>query len=118
MVETITANRDRWLETMMNEELRLQPVENADIVRSALVITVATLVGHVIPLAPFFVLPRPTALVTAIVLSALVLFGVGAYSAITLVGDWRRNGVQMLLIGLGAALVRFLVSSLVHLAGG
>lgn len=118
VVDTITANRDRWLDTMMNEELRLQPVENADIIRSAVVITVATLIGHVIPLAPFFVLPRTAALATAITLSALVLFGVGAYSSITLVGDWRKNGIQMLLIGLGAALVGFLVSSLVHVAGG
>lgn len=27
-----------------------------------------------------------------LLLSALVLFGVGAYSAVTLVGDWWRSG--------------------------
>ncbi len=118
VVDTITANRERWIETMMNEELRLQPVENADIMRSAVVITIATLIGHVIPLSPFLVLARPQALVAAVGLSALVLFGVGAYSSITLVGDWRWNGLRMIAIGLGAALVGFLVSSLVHAFGG
>ena len=53
-------------------------------------ITLATLIGHVIPLLPFVWLARTPALVLAIVLSALVLFAVGVYSAVTLVGDWRR----------------------------
>ncbi len=114
VVATITENRDRWVETMMNEELHLEPVDSADIARSSVVITFATLIGHMLPLAPFFVLPRVPALVAAFVVSGLVLFGVGVYSALTLVGDWRKNGVRMLIIGLGAALVGYLVSSLVR----
>src|SRR2546426_2638807 len=31
VVETITANRDRWLSSMMDEELHLQPVQTSDI---------------------------------------------------------------------------------------
>jgi len=77
VVDTITANRESWLSTMMDEELHLQPVQSADIFRSAVVITVATLIGHLIPLLPFVWLARTTALVLAIVLSGLVLFGVG-----------------------------------------
>jgi vacuolar iron transporter family protein len=111
VVGTISANRDRWLETMMDEELHLQSVGTTDILRSAVVITIATLVGHLIPLMPFVMLDRGAALVVAFVASALVLFGVGAYSAITLTGDWRRSGVQMVAIGLGAALLGYLISS-------
>jgi len=111
VVTTITANRDRWLATMMDEELHLQPVGQTDILRSAAVITIATLIGHFIPLAPFVVLDRSTALVAAIVASGLVLFGVGAYSAITLTGDWRRSGAQMVGIGLGAAFLGYVISS-------
>ena len=117
MVETITANRDSWLSTMMDEELHLQPVLTADIFRSAVVITIATLIGHLIPLLPFVWLTRTSALVVAIALSALVLFGVGVYSAVTLVGDWRRSGLKMLVIGLGAAGVGFLIGNLFHAAG-
>jgi vacuolar iron transporter family protein len=117
VVETITANRDRWLETMMGEELRLQPVETKAILRSAVVITIATLVGHLIPLVPFLALQRVPALVVAVVLSGLVLFGVGVYSALTLVGDWRKNGLKMVVIGLGAAAVGFAVGRLFHSAG-
>ena len=117
VVDTITANRDAWLATMMDEELHLQPVRTSDILRSATLITIATLIGHLIPLLPFVWLSRPAALVTAIVLSALVLFGVGAYSAVTLVGDWRKKGLQMVAIGLGAAAIGFLIARLFHTAG-
>jgi predicted membrane protein (TIGR00267 family) len=117
VVETITSSRDSWLDTMMDEELHLQPVATADTVRSSVVITVATLVGHLIPLLPFLWLARTQALILAIALSAVVLFAVGAYSAVTLVGNWRRYGVKMVAIGLGAAAVGFGVGHLFHAAG-
>jgi VIT1/CCC1 family predicted Fe2+/Mn2+ transporter len=117
VVDTITANRDRWLDTMMDEELHLQPVQTPDILRSAVVITIATLIGHLIPLLPFVWLPRAAALITGAVLSAGVLFGVGVYSSVTLVGDWRKNGLKMVAIGLGAAAVGFLIGHLFHAAG-
>jgi vacuolar iron transporter family protein len=117
VVETITANRDTWLATMMDEELHLQPVANQDILRAAVVIGLATLVGHLIPLAPFLFLARMPALILAITLSVLALFSVGAYSAVALVGDWRTSGVRMVVIGLGAAAIGFAVGRLFN-AGG
>ena len=50
-------------------------------------------------------------------LSALALFGVGVYSAVTLVGDWRKSGLKMVLIGLGAAAIGFLIGRLFSTAG-
>jgi predicted membrane protein (TIGR00267 family) len=117
VVDTITMNRDTWLDTMMDEELHLQPVATADTVRSSVVITVATLVGHLIPIVPFLWLGRTPALLLAIVLSAFVLFGVGVYSAQTLIGDWRKMGLKMVVIGLGAATVGFAVGRLFHATG-
>jgi VIT1/CCC1 family predicted Fe2+/Mn2+ transporter len=117
VVDTITADRDRWLSTMMDEELHLQPVQTHDVLRVAIVITVATLIGHLIPLVPFLFISRTPALILGIVLSALALFGVGVYSALTLVGDWRTSGLRMLVIGLGAAAVGFLVGRVFNSAG-
>ena len=114
VVATITSNREKWLGTIMEEERHLEPVATRDIVRSSVVITLATLVGHLIPLAPFLFLSRSTALVLAIVLSALVLFGVGAYSAITRVGTWWKQGPKMILIGLGAAGLGYVIGTLFH----
>ena len=120
VVQTITANRDVWLNTMMDEELHLEPIETGAILRSSVVVTVATLIGHLIPLVPFFFFRTGSsnaAVVIAIVASGLVLFGVGVYSAKTLVGDWRTSGLKMMVIGLGAAAIGFLVGHLFHTAG-
>lgn len=117
VVDTITANRDTWLTTMMDEELHLQPVQSRDILRTAVVIGIATLIGHLIPLVPFMVLARGPAVVVAVVLSAVALFAVGAYTAVSLVGDWRRSGLKFLAIGLGAAAIGFLVGRLFNSAG-
>lgn len=117
VVDTITANRESWVETMMDEELHLQPVDNSKVFRSAVIITIATLIGHLIPLLPFVWLSRTPALVLAFVLSALVLFGVGVYSAVTLVGVWWKSGLKLVAIGLGAAGVGFLIGRLFHSTG-
>jgi VIT1/CCC1 family predicted Fe2+/Mn2+ transporter len=118
VVQTITSNRDVWVNTMMDEELHLEPVEMSRILRGAVVVTIATLIGHMLPLWPFMFFPREPALIIAIVVSALVLFAVGAYSAITLVGDWRREGIKMVAIGLGAAGIGYLIGHLFGGAGG
>jgi vacuolar iron transporter family protein len=118
VVSTITSNRDTWVNTVMDEELHLQPVARKSLMQSAVVVTVATLIGHLIPIIPFMLLGRAPAVVVAIALSAVTLFGVGVYSAKTLVGDWRKSGLQMVVIGLGAAALGFLIARLFHTAGG
>lgn len=112
VVSTITSNRETWVDTMMDEELHLQPIEQQSLLRSAVIVTLATLIGHLIPLVPFMVFRGTTAITVAIMLSAITLFGVGVYSAKTLIGDWRKSGLQMVAIGLGAAAVGFLIGRL------
>jgi predicted membrane protein (TIGR00267 family) len=118
VVSTITSNRETWVSTMMDEELHLQPVEQQSLLRSAVIVTVATLIGHLIPIVPFMVVARTPAIIVAIALSAVTLFAVGVYSAKTLVGDWRKSGLQMVAIGLGAAALGFLIGRMFHTVGG
>ena len=98
------AERDHYL-SELQRELR----DIRDVLRTAMTVTLASIVGSLVPLLPFFVLPSPSAVWLAVAISAATLFGVGAYKATSLVGDWRRSGAQMVLIGLGAALAGFLV---------
>src|SRR5579863_2177981 len=114
VVATITANRDKWVGTILEEERHLQPVNNADVMRSSVVIMLATLIGHLVPLLPFVFMTRTPALVLGLVLSAVVLFGVGAYQALTRVGSWWKQGPRMVLIGLCAAALGFAIGRLFH----
>ena len=118
VVSTITSNRETWVSTMMDEELHLQPVKQQSLLRSSVIVTIATLIGHFIPLLPFMFVTRTPAVVAAIVLSAVTLFAVGVYSAKTLIGDWRKSGLQMVTIGLGAAALGFLIGRLLQATGG
>lgn len=117
VVETITADPEVWLNVMMDEELHLEPVETHAVVRTSIVVTIACLIGHLLPLIPFMLLARTPAVIAAVVLSGIVLFAVGVYSAVTLVGDWRKSGLQMAAIGLGAAGLGFLIGRLFGATG-
>jgi uncharacterized membrane protein len=42
---------------------------------------------------------------------------VGAYKAVTLVGDWRLSGLEMLLIGMVSAFAGYLIGRLLKVSG-
>ena len=114
VVQEITANKDIWVDVMMRDELHLTPVSTTGLRWRAFVPGFSTLVGSLIPMVPFFLIPLlglsiGTATLLAVPLCAIVLFGVGAYKALTLVGDWRIAGLQMTIIGMVSALAGYLI---------
>lgn len=48
----------------------------------------------------------------SLILSGAVLFGVGVYKAKTYVGSPWKSGFQMLVIGMGAAIVGFIIGKI------
>ncbi|HSR49109.1 MAG TPA: VIT1/CCC1 transporter family protein [Anaerolineales bacterium] len=109
VVRTITANEDVWVGVMMAEELQLTPVDYRSAARSAAIVGVAAIIGSLIPLAPFAVLPVPPAMVASVIVAAVSLFAVGAYKARRTVGKPWRSGTEMAIIGTLSALVGYLV---------
>lgn len=116
IVETIAKDKRIWLNTMMAEELHLQPINTRDVLKSSIIVTITTAIGHLIPLFPFFFISHQQGLIISIVISGLVLFATGVYQALTLVGSWWRSGVRMVLIGLGAAFLGFLIAKIFNAA--
>jgi predicted membrane protein (TIGR00267 family) len=109
IVETITANQDVWVAVMMAEEHQLSPVDRRQAWRAALVVGVSAVIGSLIPLAPFVFLPVGTSMWVSVLVTAAVLFGVGAYKARITVGRPYRSGLEMAVIGTLSALVGFAV---------
>jgi len=109
IVNTITANPDVWVTVMMAEEHQLAPVNRGQAWKSALVVGISAIVGSLIPLAPFAVLPVATSMWVSVLVTALVLFAVGAYKAQVTVGKPGRSGLEMAVIGTVSALVGYAV---------
>lgn len=115
IVETITANEDVWVAVMMREEHQLSPTDRRQAIKSALVVGFSAIIGSLIPLAPFFLLPVAHSMWVAVLVTALVLFGVGAYKAHTMVGNPGKSGLEMAVIGTLSALAGYAVGALFKL---
>ncbi len=70
---------------------------------------VATAFGAFIPVAPFLVFSGSVAIVTAIVISMLSHFGVGAARSIFTGRGAFRSGLDMFLVGMGIAILGYFV---------
>jgi predicted membrane protein (TIGR00267 family) len=123
VVTEITSDKEIWVDVMMRDELHLTPVSEKGILRRALIVGLAAVIGSLVPLLPFLLVPLfgvsvTAATIVSVPFCAAVLFGVGAYKAITLVGDWRVSGLQMLGIGMVSAAAGYVIGRLLQVNGG
>ncbi len=109
IVDTITANKDVWVAVMMAEEHQLSPVDRGTALKAAWVVGLSAIIGSLVPIAPFLFLPVSTSMWMSVLVTALVLFGIGFYKARMTVGRPTRSGVEMMLIGTISALAGYLV---------
>ena len=112
VVEKITSDEEVWLDEMMKFELELKPVETKHALLSGLVVGIAAVIGSLIPLLPFFFLVLLNisinqAILVSLAISALALFIVGAYKAKATVGDWKKSGAEIAVIGIVSALIGY-----------
>ena len=117
VVEKITSDEEVWLDEMMKFELELKPVETKHALLSGLVVGIAAVIGSLIPLLPFFFLVLLNisinqAILVSLAISALALFIVGAYKAKATVGDWKKSGLEIAVIGIVSALVGYVIGLL------
>ena len=109
IVDTITDNKVVWVAVMMAEEHQLTPVNRKGALRSALIVGVSAIIGSLIPIVPFLFLPLTTSMLVSVLITALVLFIVGAYKAKIYIGNPGKSGLEMAVIGTVSALVGYLV---------
>jgi vacuolar iron transporter family protein len=114
IVATITSNRDVWVAVMMAEEHKLEDVDRRKSLLSAIIVGLASLVGSLLPLGPFLVLPVLPATWVAIGVSLAALTAFGAYKATLTVGSPWKSGVQLAVIGAACAFVGYAIGALLE----
>lgn len=113
IVDTITSNKKLWLRVMMEQELKLSPIDRRDAIPTAFIVGFSALVGSFIPLTPYLLLPIQHATVVSLCVSSLSLFFVGYYKAKKTIGrKFTKSGIEMMVIGMISALVGFIVGSI------
>ncbi len=110
VVERITEDKERWLRIMMHEELGLTQSVFVPPRRAGFGVGLSYMLGALFPLAPYFFLERPRALLASMVATFFVLFSVGASKARFTQRRWWKSGLEMACLGLAGALVCYLIS--------
>lgn len=101
------------LETLVREELGLDPEELGSPWGAAIGSFVAFAIGAFVPLLPFIVLSGSTALLGSVALTAAALFGVGAAVSLLTGRSALYTGLRQLGIGAAAAAITYAVGSLI-----
>ncbi len=112
IVRRITSDKKLWVETMMAEELRLFPEEYQNPARSSGIVGLSAVIGSLIPLAPFLILAPKMAIMVSVAVSVIVLFATGSVKARLTIGDWRKSGIEMALVGTAAAIFGYVIGVL------
>jgi vacuolar iron transporter family protein len=110
VVGRISSNKEKFLEDILMHELHVHQTKLSNPFKMGGVIGLSFLVGALIPLAPFLLLPTATvALATSALVSGLFLFVVGAWKGRVVGRKVWRSGLETLLIGFAAAGILYLI---------
>jgi VIT1/CCC1 family predicted Fe2+/Mn2+ transporter len=109
MAAQLLTNQEHALRTLANEELGLSEQTFPNPWREALSATLSTAFGAFIPIIPFFFAGGYPAVIASFVVSTIAHFVVGAAkTVVTGLSPWR-SGTEMMLVGLGEALVTYVL---------
>jgi vacuolar iron transporter family protein len=113
VMQTITADKERFLDTMMREEFGMgTEIDRSPLVSMALIM-LAFVAGAIPALVPFLFLAATPALYVSIVLAMGTLFVAGATRGIVSNLPLWKGGLEMTVLGAAAALITYGFGSIV-----
>ena len=104
-VDVITAERERWIDTMMTEEHGLPALTRSPL-KSALVTFAAFVLCGLVPIFPFAI-GAANAVAISASMTALVFFAIGSIRSLWSLKTWWYSGLETLVIGMIAAGVAY-----------
>jgi VIT1/CCC1 family predicted Fe2+/Mn2+ transporter len=114
VVQAISSDQKRWVDFMMRFELGLEEPDPKRARNSAVTIALSYIVGGLVPLAPYMLIPELTRALTvsvAVTLVALFIFG-WVKGKMTGISPWR-GGLQTVVIGGLASAAAFGLAKLI-----
>jgi vacuolar iron transporter family protein len=110
----MTKDREKWLDFMMRFELGLETPDPKRARVSALTIGISYIVGGLIPLSPYILIPNiTTALIVSVVVTLIALFLFGYIKGRFTGTKPLKSGLQTVFVGGVAAGVAFLLARLI-----
>lgn len=113
LAQTLISSRDSALDTLAREELGLDPTELGSPWGASLSSFVAFALGAIVPVLPYLLLDGGVAIYVSAAISAIALFAVGAAVSLFTGKSAVFSGLRMLGIGAAAAIVSYLVGSVI-----
>jgi VIT1/CCC1 family predicted Fe2+/Mn2+ transporter len=113
IVDHLTGDKDRWLDSMVREELMVRPEELRRPWQVGAAVGLSFVIGALIPILPF-IAGITNAAVGAAVFSIAALFLTGALRSRYSTGSWLRNGAQMVGVGLIGTVAGVIIGRVLH----
>ena len=111
VVNSIRADKKRWVDFMMRFELGLEEPDPKRASRSAFTIALSYIAGGLVPLTPYFLLPTvKTALIGSVVVTLLALLVFGYVKGRFTTARPFRSAFQTLMVGGLAAAAAFVIA--------
>jgi len=112
-VDAVAADEEAVLDMLVTEELGLSDTSDSSPYHEGFIMGTAHLAGGLVPLLPFILVPGVRlALAASVLVTFGSLFGVGAWKASFTLRHWASSGAEMVLVGLLATVIPFLVGDI------
>jgi len=113
VVNRTTSDKGRWLDFMIREELGFFKERFENPVKVGLVMLLAFLAGGFVPLMPYLLISIPqSSFLAASILTYVSLFIIGLWKTTFTNKHWLISGGEMVLIGILAAVIPYLIGEL------
>lgn len=118
VVDKITENEDLWAKEMVIDELGVTELEHKSGVKSAIVIFFAFVIGACFPVLPYLLLLKSSLtpiiiFYIATIVTVVGLFLAGAMKKFVTGVNWLKSGAEMLLVGVCAFGISYLIGSFI-----
>jgi predicted membrane protein (TIGR00267 family) len=107
LAQHVAQDTDLFVKTMAQEELGIAEESAGSPWMSALVGSISTFVGGIVPLIPFFFLHGLVAMILAATVSILAHFAVGAAKSLVTARSWWSSGLEMTAAGIIVGVVAY-----------